>query len=375
MLRKAAAVIAILIFAAIVYLLLAPVPIEPVAWQAPPAPGYAGAHAQNARLASLRQLGIGSEEGPESIAFGPDGKLYAAVASGAVVRVNPDGSGLEKWAETGGRVLGIEFDARGRLIAADAIRGLLAIGPDGKHEVLSNNLAGDPIRYANSVAVAKNGRIYFTDSSRRFGPQAWGGTFNASVHDIFEHSATGRLLEYDPATRRTRTVMGDLCFANGVALSLDETRLFVVETCEYRVWSVDLAANDLSAKAAVAGTLQAKILLTNLPGYPDNLTRGSGGRIWLGLVKPRGAAVDKLSAQPFLRTVVMRLPRSLWPIPPNYGHVIAFDEAGTIVADLQDPSGQYPETTGAIETGGRLYIQSLNAKSIGWLSKADAGLR
>jgi sugar lactone lactonase YvrE len=375
MLRKAAAVNAVLVFAAIAYLTLAPVPIEPVAWQAPPAPGYAGAHAQNARLASLRHLVIGNEEGPESMASGPDGKLYAAVASGAIVRLNPDGSGFKKWADAGGRVLGIDFDARGHLIAADAMRGLLAIGPDGKQELLSDNVAGDPIRYANSVAVAKSGRIYFTDSSRRFGPKAWGGTFNASVHDIFEHSATGRLLEYDPATRRTRTVMSDLCFANGVALSLDEGRLFVVETCEYRVWSVDSAANDLSAKMAVAGTPQAKILLSNLPGYPDNLTHGRDGRIWLGLVKPRSVTVDKLSAQPFLRKVIMRLPKSLWPVPPNYGHVIAFDETGTIVADLQDPSGQYPETTGVIETADRLYIQSLNAKNIAWLPKADAGLR
>lgn len=143
----------------------------------------------------------------------------------------------------------------------------------------------------------------------------------------------------------------------------------------HSVWSVDPAANDLSAKAAVGGTPQAKILLSNLPGYPDNLTRGSGGRIWLGLTKPRGAAVDKLSTQPLLRKVVMRLPRSLWPIPPAYGHVIAFDETGSIVADLQDPSGQYPETTGVLETADRLYVQSLHAKSIGWLAKSDAGMK
>ena len=99
------------------------------------------------------------------------------------------------------------------------------------------------------------------------------------------------------------------------------------------------------------------------------------GRIWLGLVKPRGAAVDKLSTQPFLRKVVMRLPKTFWPVPPNYGHVIAFDEAGKIVADLQDPSGKYPETTGAIETADRLYIQSLHARSLAWLSKADTELR
>ncbi|MGH8494733.1 MAG: SMP-30/gluconolactonase/LRE family protein [Gammaproteobacteria bacterium] len=375
MLRKAAAVIAILVFAAIAWFTLAPVAVEPVAWQAPPAPGYAGPHAPNTKLAQLRHLLIGDEDGPESIAFGLDGKLYAAVASGAIVRLNPDGTGFERWADTGGRVLGIDFDAHGRLIAADAMRGLLAIGPDGTHELLTDSITGDPIRYANAVAVTKSGRIYFTDSSRRFGAKAWGGTFDAGVQDIIEHSATGRLLEYDPATHRTRTVMRDLCFANGVALSADESRLFVVETCEYRVWSVDPAANDLSAKAAIDGTPQASILLSNLPGYPDNLTRGSEGRIWLGFAKPRGAAVDKLSGRPFLRKVIMRLPKSLWPVPPDYGHVIAFDESGTIVADLQDPSGTYPETTGVTETADRLYIQSLHAKSLAWLPKEGRGLR
>jgi len=55
--------------------------------------------------------------------------------------------------------------------------------------------------------------------------------------------------------------------------------------------------------------------------------------------------------------------------------VIAFDETGSIVADLQDPSGLYPETTGVLETADRLYVQSLHAKSLAWLAKSEAGLR
>jgi hypothetical protein len=49
--------------------------------------------------------------------------------------------------------------------------------------------------------------------------------------------------------------------------------------------------------------------------------------------------------------------------------VIAFTEDGKIVADLQDPSGAYPETTAVTETVDRLYIQSLHAKGLGWLPK------
>ena len=54
--------------------------------------------------------------------------------------------------------------------------------------------------------------------------------------------------------------------------------------------------------------------------------------------------------------------------------MIAFDESGAIVADLQDPAGAYPETTGVSEIGDRLYVQSLHAPALGWMPKAQAGL-
>jgi hypothetical protein len=71
-----------------------------------------------------------------------------------------------------------------------------------------------------------------------------------------------------------------------------------------------------------------------------------------------------------LRELTLRLPRALWPIPPAYGHVIAFNEAGQVLADLQDPSGAYPETTAITETPERLYVQSLHAKTLGWLPRS-----
>ncbi|HEX3139541.1 MAG TPA: SMP-30/gluconolactonase/LRE family protein, partial [Rhizobacter sp.] len=72
--------------------------------------------------------------------------------------------------------------------------------------------------------------------------------------------------------------------------------------------------------------------------------------------------------------LAMRLPKALWPVPPAYGHVFAFDESGKVLADLQDPSGAYPEATGVTETDDRLYIQSLHAKSLGWMEKKATGL-
>ncbi|PTR16454.1 hypothetical protein C8R31_102468 [Nitrosospira sp. Nsp2] len=50
-----------------------------------------------------------------------------------------------------------------------------------------------------------------------------------------------------------------------------------------------------------------------------------------------------------------------------YGHLMAFTEDGKVVADLQDPTGVYPDTTAVTETEDRLYVQSLHAKWLGWL--------
>ena len=375
--RRAVSVVLIAVALLAAYLFLWPVPVQPAAWAAPQAPGYTGAHAANTRLAGLESISLGSDQGPEHIVV-RDGWVYAAVDSGAIVRLRPDGLGREVVVQTGGRPLGFDFDADGAMIIADPMAGahggLLRVSGNGasaKTELLTDNVNGGPIRYADGVVVAKNGKIYFTDASQRFGAKDSGGTFNASVLDILEHQSTGRLLEYDPATKATRVLLRDLCFANGLALSADEQSVFVNETGEYRIWKVDVNAADVSAKQP---TSAASVLLANLPGHPDNLMRGRDGRIWVGLVKPRGAFVDNSASKPWLRSLAMRLPKSLWPVPPAYGHVFAFDESGKVIVDLQDPSGAYPDATAVTETDDRLYIQSLHAKTLGWTDKKKAGL-
>ena len=364
---KILAAFGILLAAAVAWLCLWPVPAEPRAWSAPMPPGYTGPHAPNKALAGLRSIDLAEEFGPEHLALGPDGKLYAAMTSGALLRMDPDGGNRQVFANTGGRVLGFDFDKSGRMIAADAMKGLLAITPDGKVQLLADRVTPeDPVRYANSIVVAPDGVVYFTDASGRFAPRDWGGTYEASVLDILEQAATGRVLAFDPATATLRVVAYGFSFANGIALAADGRSLFVSETGRYRIWKVDTAARDVDVHSESS---QVQVFLDNLPGYPDNLMRGRDGRIWVGLFRPRNPAADKSSGRPFVRKVLLRLPRSWLPVGEPYGHVFAFDESGRIVEDLQDPSGVYPETTGATETGDRLYIHSLHARSIGWLPR------
>ncbi len=352
------------------YLLFWPVPVDPVGWQAPAFGGYIGPYARNERLAAALPVSVAPEIGPEHIQFGPDGMLYTGVLSGAVLRMNPDGTGVATVLNTGGRPLGLAFDADGRLIVADAMRGLLMVGSDGSVSVVADRLGTEPILYADAVVVAGNGHIYFTDATRRFSPRKL-GTFGAALLDVMEHSCTGRVLEYQPSTRALRVVINGLCFPNGVALSGDESHLFIAETGEYRIWKVDVTARELDARALARDPMnpQAKVILANLPGFPDNLTRDTGGRLWTGLSKPRSAVIDELSDRPRLRAMSLRLPTMMWPVPQAYGHIIAFDEDGRVLADLQDPAGRIPETSGATLHDGRLYVHSLHGDAFGVLAE------
>ena len=104
--------------------------------------------------------------------------------------------------------------------------------------------------------------------------------------------------------------------------------------------------------------------------YEVRINRNPDGTFWLGLVSPRNDAVDGLSGKPFLRKVIQRLPAAIRPKPQRYGFVVKIDENGTVLETLQDPSGAYALTTGAIEgPDGKLYISSLTEPDLGVLER------
>ena len=116
--RRVAGTAGLVLAGVVAYLCFWPVPIDPVSWPAPTPPGFTGPYAPNTRLAGVRTVDIGDEVGPEHIAIGPDGKLYAAMTSGNLLRMDLDGGNQQIFSSTRGRVLGFDFDAQHRMIAA-----------------------------------------------------------------------------------------------------------------------------------------------------------------------------------------------------------------------------------------------------------------
>ena len=114
---------------------------------------------------------------------------------------------------------------------ADAYKGLLSIAANGTVSVLTIAADGLPLVCTNDLDVAADGTIYFTDASRKF-------PISNFTADLLEHRGNGRALAYDPKTKTTRTLLSDLSFANGVAVSPDQSFALVVETGAYRIHRV-----------------------------------------------------------------------------------------------------------------------------------------
>jgi sugar lactone lactonase YvrE len=351
--RHALAAAVTLVAMALLYLLLWPVPIDPVAWQAPDDRGLVDPFAPNERLRAARGIDLGHHEGPEDATLGVDGRIYATTKDGRVIRM--DGENVEALAETGGRPLGIITDRDGTLVVANAILGLQRIDTQGR----VTTLATAP---ANSVAAARDGRLFFSEPSRKFAATDYAGTYEASLLAIMEHGGHGRIWVFDPATGDTTVIADGLTYANGVAISEANDFLLFVETASYRV-------HKLWLEGPRAGT--SEVLLDNLPGFPDNLKAGLGDRFWLGLPAPRNDLLDALSGKPWLRKVIQRLPAALRPKAIPYSHVVAFNGEGEILMNLQDPAARFPTLTGVLETPQSLYLTTLFGHALPVVAKSE----
>ena len=341
----------------IAYLFVFPVPISPAAWDPPPAPALTGQYQQNSRLAAMERLSLGTGDArpgngfaPEDVAIDAEGRIYAGVDDGRIIRLQADGTRPEPFSNTHGRPLGLVFDGNGNLIVADAIKGLLSIARDGSVTVLTTEADGLRFGCTNDLDVARDGTIYFTDASSKF-------PLTDFTSDILEHQGNGRLLAYDPKTKTTRTLMKDLCFANGVAVSPDQTFLLVVETAAYRLHRFWLSGPKQG---------QSEIFVDNLPGFPDGVSANGKDKFWLALVTPRDATLDRLLPHPVLRKVVYRLPKFVQPAPKRYSFVLALDLNGKVVENLQNPASDcYAEVANVVEHNGALYFGTIGESTVG----------
>ena len=330
------------------YLFFWPTVVDPQSWQVIENPGFSGVYSMNSLLTDAKAFDI-KGVGPEDVAPNKDW-VYMGLRDGRIIRYRPSDGLQEDFAHTQGRPLGLAWDESGSLIVADAYKGLLRIRDREQIEVLATESDGVPFGFTDDVDVGSDGRIYFTDASSKYSQPDY-------ILDALEHRPNGRLLVYDPKSGEVTTLLSDLYFPNGVAVEEDAEFLLFNETWKYRVSKFWLAGPKKG---------QSEVVLDNLPGFPDGISRGSGGTYWLAIPSPRNPIIDSLASLPALRKVVSRLPESLWPGAKPYGGVFGIGADGQVKYNFQDPEGNTVQMITSVEEyGGKLFLGSLTEARFG----------
>ncbi|MBB4301088.1 ribose transport system permease protein [Rhodobium orientis] len=324
-------------------------------------PGSGTPYALNNKLSEAEHIGLGELEGPEDVILDRNDNLYCGTRHGEIIRFfAPDYTRSEVFAHIGGFPLGLAFDADGNLITCVGAMGLYAISPDGKVTRLSAETARSwtsvnddaRLRDPNDLDIAQDGKIYFTDSTKRYDAHDW-------ALDSIENRGTGRLLVYDPADGSTKTLLDGYRYTNGVCMAHDNKSLFFSESWRCRIHRYWL-------EGPKAGT--AECVIKDMPGYTDNINRASDGTYWMAWLGMRTPSFDLSLRHPSMRKrMTRRLPQDEWLFPNiNTGGVVKFDENFNIVRTMADLSGvSHPMVTSMREHKGELFIGGILNNRIG----------
>ncbi len=323
--------------------------IDPIRWQPPPSRPL-----PEPDLAATLHVVELPGTAPEDVVADAEGNIWTGVEDGRIIRITPDGSSTQVLANTGGRPLGMAVARDGRLLICDSHRGLLRYDPaTGTMETLVAEVACRALTFCSNVVESSNGTIFFTESTSRFHYEYYKGS-------VVEGRPSGSLFRRDP-DGTVSVLAANLYFANGVTLTADESALVFAETTACRLSKYWLTGEQ-------AGTITA--LVTELPGYPDNISTGIDGRIWVALVSDRNRLSEWLSPRaPIIRTLMWRLLPYRWlPNPKPTVWVAAFDpDDGHVVTQLRAQHAAFGLATGVVETPGRLWLGRIGGPGVCYL--------
>lgn len=140
---------------------------------------------------------------------------------------------------------------------------------DGVPRVLIDSFDGVRLNSPNDVVVASDGTIWFTDPD-------YGITKPEEGHAGVREYGGAYVFRFDPATGELRAVITDRDQPNGLAFSLDESKLYVSDTVDEeraRMW-----VYDVSVATATAGP--AREFAHPSTGVSDGFRLDVEGRIW-----------------------------------------------------------------------------------------------
>jgi gluconolactonase len=199
---------------------------------------------------------------PEGVAWNPsDGRVYAGGEGGEIYAITLEGA-VTQVAETGGSMLGIAVDGRGRVYACDDAKGEIARWEpsSGSVSTYARGPDGEDMDCPNVATFGPDGSLYVTCSGEAGRPE------------IVRVSPGGGNVE-----RWTTAVPG---YPNGALVTPDGDALVVVEAHAQRLVRVPIRADGGAGEPDV---------IAELPDTdPDGVALDAEGDYWVTLYRPDG---------------------------------------------------------------------------------------
>ncbi len=151
---------------------------------------------------------------------------FTDIPNERIMRYDAQGN-LETFRTRSGRANGLVFDNQNRLLACEGgNRCITRTEPNGARLVLADNYKGNRFNSPNDIIVDSQDRIYFTDPR-------YGNRDNMEILAA-DGSAVEGVYRIDPDGSVHQVLELELHRPNGIALSQDETRLFVADNASGR---------------------------------------------------------------------------------------------------------------------------------------------
>jgi gluconolactonase len=210
--------------------------------------------------------------------------LFSDIPNDRVLRWDETDGSVSVLDDPAGHANGRTIDRQGRVVTCQqGPRRVVRTEHDGSTTVLADRWDGRRLNSPNDVVVSHDGAVWFTDPPYGIASDYEGERADPEIDGC-------HVYRVDPGTGTVDAVATDLERPNGLAFSVDGSRLYVADTQRrhLRVFGVE------------DGGLVGGEVFAELDGGPDGVRVDTAGRVWvaagdaLHVVDPDGTLLGRL---------------------------------------------------------------------------------
>ena len=211
-------------------------------------------------------------EGPAYFAAGRY-LIWSDIPNNRMLRYDETDGQVSVFRQPSGNSNGNTVDRQGRLVSCEhSGRRVSRTEFDGSVTTIADRYKGKRLNSPNDVVVKSDGSIWFTDPTYGIDSDYEGDHAESEI-------GSSQVYRVDPKTGDVEAVVTDMVKPNGLAFSLDESRLYVVDTG--RTHGAQNPAHMRVFKVKANNTLSGgKVFADATAGLFDGFRLDEHGRIW-----------------------------------------------------------------------------------------------